>query len=164
MLNNIKGDDRVKRDVFCLPTMPQLRTTCHLNGDAVFSADNAYKHFDDSIAAICDFDRRDYLYEVPYGVLVKTGYDNIITAGRTASAEGYGWDVLRVIPPAIITGQAAGCAAVQAISDGDPIYDIDIKKLQNTLESQDVMIHFDDSLIPDESVTDAGSHYDSGEM
>lgn len=164
MLNNIKSDNRCERDIFCLPTIPQLRTTCHLDGDATFSADDAYKHFDDSIAAICDFDRRDYLYEVPYGVLVKTGFDNIITAGRTASAEGYGWDVLRVIPPAIITGQAAGCAAVQAIEDNAPIYGIDVKKLQNTLESQNVLIHFDDSLIPDASATDAGAHFDTGEI
>lgn len=164
MLNNIKNDNRCERDIFCIPTMPQLRTTCHLDGDFTFSADDAYKHFDDSIAAICDFDRRDFLYEVPYRVLVKTGFDNIITAGRTASAEGYGWDVLRVIPPAIITGQAAGCAAVQAIEDNEPIYGIDIKKLQNTLEGQNVMIHFDDSLIPDASVRNVGARFDTGEM
>ena len=74
-----------------------------------------YKHFDDSIGAICDFDRADYLYEMPYGTMIKSGFPNLITVGRTTSGEGYGWDVLRVIPPAILTGQAAGAAVAQAI-------------------------------------------------
>lgn len=164
MLSKIKESNRCERDIFCLPTMPQLRTTCHLNGDATFVEGDAYKHFDDSIAAICDFDRRDYLYEVRYGVLVKTGFDNIITAGRTASADGYGWDVLRVIPPAIITGQAAGDACAQAIDTDKPIYGIDIKTLQNTLESENVMIHFDDSLIPDTSKEGVGEKVDIGHI
>ena len=164
MLSKIKESNRCERDIFCLPTMPQLRTTCHLDGDATFVEGDAYKHFDDSIAAICDFDRRDYLYEVRYGVLVKTGFDNIITAGRTASADGYGWDVLRVIPPAIITGQAAGDACAQAIDTDKPIYGIDIKTLQNTLESENVMIHFDDSLIPDTSKEGVGEKVDIGHI
>lgn len=163
MLNKIKQQDRTKRDITLIPTMPQLRTTCHIDGDATFKAENAYKHFDDSIGAICDFDRRDYLYEIPYGVMVKTGFKNIITAGRSASAEGYGWDVLRVIPPAIITGQAAGNACCQAIDDDTPIYSIDIKKLQDTLKVQDVMIHFDDSLIPDD-LENSGEHVETGHI
>ena len=149
LLNKIKNEDKTKRDIFCLPTMPQLRTTCHLDGDATFTEDAAYKHYDDSIAAICDFDRRDFVYEVSYKVLVKTGFDNIITAGRTASAEGFGWDLIRVIPPVIITGQAAGNACSQAIDERMPIYGISISELQKKLENQNVMIHFDDSLISD---------------
>jgi len=130
--------------------MPQFRTTRRLDGDKTFSHYDAYKHCEDSICAINDFDRKDYLYEVPYGTLVKTGFDNVITAGRTASARGYGWDVLRVIPPAILTGQAAGNACAQALDDGVAIYDVDVSKLQKTLISQNVIIHFDDALIPED--------------
>jgi len=65
-------------------------------------------HFGDSIAALNDFENTDWLYELPFRCLVKTGYDNLITAGRSASAEGWAWDVVRVIPPAIVRGQAAG--------------------------------------------------------
>lgn len=162
LLNKIKNEDKTKRDIFCLPTMPQLRTTCHLDGDATFTEDAAYKHYDDSIAAICDFDRRDFVYEVSYKVLVKTGFDNIITAGRTASAEGFGWDLIRVIPPAIITGQAAGNACSQAIDERMPIYGISISELQKKLENQNVMIHFDDSLIPDGKGEGTGEKVDVG--
>ena len=74
---------------------------------------DAYRHFDDSIAAICDFDRRDYLFEVPRRALVRSGWDNLVTAGRSAAGEGYAWDVLRVIPPAIVTGQPRACSAAR---------------------------------------------------
>ena len=73
-----------------------------------------------------DFEHRNFLYEIPYRTLVRKGYDNLITAGRSASGEGYAWDIVRVIPPAILTGQAAGCAAAQALSDGVGIDGIDV--------------------------------------
>ena len=154
LLDSIKGENKDYFDITYLPTMPQFRTTRRLDGDKTFSHYDAYKHCDDSVCAINDFDRNDYLYEVPYGTLVKTGFDNVITAGRSASAKGYGWDVLRVIPPAILTGQAAGNACSQAIDNGQPIYDIDVAVLQETLKNQNVIIHFDDSLIPTGNVAD----------
>lgn len=147
-LNKIKDNDRKTRDVFQIPTMPQFRTTRRIDGDYTLTTDDVYKHFEDSVGAICDFDQRDYLYEIPFRTLVKTGFDNLITAGRCASGEGYAWDVLRVIPPAIITGQVAGIACSLAIDANEKIYNVDIKKLQQILQSQDVMIHFDDRLIP----------------
>lgn len=162
MLSKIKDDNRMERDIVMLPQMAQYRTTRTLVGDSVFSVEDAYKHSDTSIGAICDFDRRDYLYEVPYGTLVKTGYDNLITAGRTASAKkDYSWDVLRVIPPAIITGQAAGAAAVLSIDSGKAIYDVDVPELQKVLEGQNVMIHFDDAWIPSD-IANSGETVDIG--
>lgn len=153
-LSALKESNRFERDIITIPSMAQFRTTRHIDGDHTFTAEDAYKHFSDSVGAICDFDRRDYLFEIPYGTLIKTGFPNLITAGRTASAEGYGWDVLRVIPPAIITGQAAGAAAALSVDSGKPIYDINVSHLQSILESQNVMIHFDDCLIPSEKHED----------
>ncbi len=77
--------------------------------------------------------------------MVKTGFYNIIAAGRVTSGKDYAWDILRVIPPAIITGQAAGAEAALALDTQKPIYDIDISTLQKTLESENIIIHFDDS-------------------
>lgn len=162
-LAEVRKGDRKRDDIVMLPGMAQFRTTRCLIGDKEFDMNDAYRHCDDSIGAICDFDRKDYLFEVPFGVLVKTGYDNLITAGRTASAKpDYSWDILRVIPPAIITGQAAGIAAALSIDDGVPIYDVDIHALQSELEAQDVMLHFDDSLIPEKKADDV--HMDIGHM
>ena len=147
-LEKIKDDDRKKRTIVALPYMPQFRTTRRIDGDFTLREEDAYRHFDDSVAAICDFARRDYLYEVPFGTLVKTGFSNLITAGRCASGDGYAWDVLRVIPPAVITGQVAGIACAMAIDEKCDIYALNVLKLQKILASKNIDIHFDDSLIP----------------
>jgi len=149
LLDNIKDQDRHSRDIVMLPAMAQFRTTRRIDGDYTLTTDDAYQHRNDSIGAICDFDHRDVLYEVPYGTLVRQGYDNVITAGRTASAHGEAWEVLRVIPPAIITGQAAGMAVAQAIDKGCAIGQVSVAQLQKDLEQENVMIHFDDALVPE---------------
>ena len=148
LLEKLKKTDRKTRDITLLPIMPQFRTTRHIDGDYTLQPEDTYRHFDDSVCAICDFDRRDYLFEVPYRTMVRTGFDNIIAAGRCVSGAGYAWDVVRVIPPAILTGQAAGAAASQAIDTGKAITNINISRLQEKLAGENVMIHFDDCLIP----------------
>lgn len=157
-LNNIKNQDRMTRTILNLPNMPQFREIRHIDGDYTLKTEDAYKHFEDSIAAICDFDRRDYLYEVPYRTMIKTGFPNLITAGRTAAADGYAWDVLRVIPPAILTGQAAGIASAMAIDAQSDICKINITELQQKLKVQNVMIHFDDALVPQQEQEDTVAH------
>ena len=154
MLEKIKNEDRNSRDIVTLPMMPQFRTTCHIDGDYTLKESDAYKHFDDSVCAINDFDRRDYLYEVPLRALTRSGYPNLITAGRSVSAEGYAWDVVRVIPPAIITGQAAAEAAVLAIESKRAIYDVDIPALQNRISEANILVHFPDELIPEDKKTE----------
>ncbi|MBR4125944.1 MAG: FAD-dependent oxidoreductase, partial [Victivallales bacterium] len=131
-----------------IPLMPQSRTSCRIAGEYVLRAEDAYRHFEDSVAAICDFDRRDFLYEVPYRTLIQKGYDYIATAGRCAAGAGYGWDVLRVIPPAIITGQAIGNAACLGLDSSCGFDSVDVQALQKRQASQNVMVHFDDILIP----------------
>ena len=150
MLNKLKGDERLTREVVSLPLMPQFRTSCHLNGDYTFTEKDVYRHFEDSVCAINDFEHRDYLYEVPLRALVRHDYPNMITAGRSASAEGYGWDVIRVIPPAILTAQAAANAACLAIDSGCGVSEVDITTLQKMLEEEDVMIHFPDEYVPED--------------
>lgn len=148
MLNKLKKTDRWTRNVVTLPGMAQYRTTRRIDGDYVLKTDDAYRHFDDSVGAINDFDRRDFLFEIPYRSLFRTGFENLLTAGRSAAGEGYAWDVLRVIPPAIISGQAVGLAAAQAIDEGKAVGEIDVKRLQKSLADSNVAIHFDDALIP----------------
>ena len=148
-LNDVKKHDRTGYDVVCLPSMAQLRTTRRIKGEYTLTEADKYRHHEDSIGAICDFDNRDYLYEVPFRTLYSNAAQNVITAGRCASAEGYAWDVLRVIPPAILTGQAAGTAAAISVETGKPVIKTDIARLQKTLADDGVTIHFDDSLVPE---------------
>jgi hypothetical protein len=150
MLENVKKTDRNSREIAMLPLMPQFRTTCHILGDYSLEVDDAYKHFDDSVGAVNDFEHRDHLWEVPLRTLTRRDYPNMITAGRSASGNGYAWDILRVIPAAIVTGQAAGEAVALAVHDDVGIADVDIGKLQAKLESENVMIHFPDEYIPED--------------
>jgi len=162
LFSKLKDQSRLSRDVAMLPTMAQFRTTRRIDGDYTLTVADQYRHFDDSVGAICDFEQRDFLYEVPYRVLIRKNYDNIITAGRSASGDGYGWDLLRVIPPAILTGQAAGLAAAMALDGKQAISDICVPTLQQQMAASKVMIHFDDALIPqpgtDSSVADNNGH------
>lgn len=144
------ADARKTRDIALCPMMPQFRTTCHIVGDYSLQVSDAYCHFDDSVCAINDFEHRDHLFEVPLRTLARKDFPNIVTAGRSASGIGYGWDLLRVIPPAILTGQAAGEAAVLALESGTGIADVDIRTLQMRLEQANVMIHFPDEYIPED--------------
>ena len=150
LLRKLESDDRRSREIVTLPTMPQLRTTRHLVGDATLTTDDAYRHQPDSIATIPDFSDPTVLYEVPWRTLVKTGFPNLVAVGRCASATGYAWDVLRVIPPAILTGQAAGTAAAIALSsDCQPdLPAINVAAVQRVLEVHDSPAHIDESLLP----------------
>ncbi len=152
MLEGLCAGDPAERECVTLPTMPQFRTTRCIKGDYTLSTDDVYCHFHDSVGAICDFDNRHKLYEIPFRTLYNSRVRNILTAGRCASGTGYAWDVLRVIPPAIISGEAAGFAASLMIERNTSAADCDIETLQNTLADNDVMIHFDDALIPDEAL------------
>ena len=143
-----KNDDRFSRAITTMPGMAQFRTTRHIAGDYSLTISDVYKHFEDSVAAICDMEHRDYLYELPYKCLCRSDYPNLLAAGRCISADGYAWDVVRVIPPAIITGQVAGLAASEAINQACCVSQIDIRSLQEKLISQNVIIKFDDAWLP----------------
>jgi hypothetical protein len=140
----------MEQNIHTLPGIPQLRTARRIRGNATLTGEDCYRHCDTSIGTICDFEFRDRLYEVPYGVLVKDGFDNLITCGRSASASGWGWDVLRVIPPAILTGQAAGIAAAMSLDSGTPLPTIPVKPLQDALSETGVIIHFEDAWVPED--------------
>ncbi len=150
MLSTLKEEDRKEREITHLPMMPQFRTTCRIQGDYSLKVSDIYRHFDDSIGAINDFAHRDHLLEIPLRSLCRKDFPNMITAGRSADGAGFAWDIIRVIPPAIITGQAAAHAASLAIDQKTVIASVDIATLQNNLEKDNVMVHFPDEYLPED--------------
>ena len=52
------------------------------------------------------------------------------------------WQVTRVIPPAVITGQAAGTAAALAIEGGTSFHEVSVEMLQQRLADAGVIIHY----------------------
>lgn len=162
LLDLLQTQDATSREIVTLPTMPQFRTTRRLVGGYTLKESDTFKHFDDSVGAICDFDRRDYLYEVPYRAMTDKYFGNLLTAGRTVSGEGYAWDVLRVIPPAILTGEVAGIAAALALESKKAVAELNLKELQQRICKTGILIHFDDKLVPAPNCKNFGETVDIG--
>jgi len=146
VFEKIKDEDRKSRDIITLPGMAQFRKTRRINGDYLFTENDAFKHFEDSIGAIGDFSYRGQRYEIPYRCLYNSNFDNLLAAGRIISSDGYGWEVTRVIPVAALTGEAAGAAAHISIKKDLSIANIPIKDLQTQLKNQKIMLHIPEEL------------------
>lgn len=136
MFDKLREGNRMARDVTALPSMAQLRTTRRLAGAYELTEDDQGRRFDDSVALVTDFVHKGRVYEVPFRTLYSPQCENIITAGRTISSSGWAWDVTRVIPSAIATGQAAGIAAMLCASLGTGMQHLDIPRLQGMLARQ----------------------------
>jgi len=61
-------------------------------------------------------DPRDYC-DIPYRSIVPLGVDNLLTVGRCCSAEFHACGAMRIICPAMGTGQAGGAAAYMAVTE-----------------------------------------------
>lgn len=149
LLEKLKAEDPLARTLTTLPAMPQFRKVRRIIGEYTLTEADLYKHCEDSVTALCDSERRDSLYEIPFRALYNRNYPNLIAAGRNISAAGYLWDVSRVIPPAIVTGQAAGSAAAMAVKKGCSLPKVPVQDLQENLAAQNVLIHFEESWIPE---------------
>jgi hypothetical protein len=70
---------------------------------------------------------------IPYGIIVPKGWTNLWVPGRSCSADVKVHGSIRVQPSAAMMGQAAGTAAVQSFTTGQPACDLDTAALVNTL-------------------------------
>jgi hypothetical protein len=69
------------------------------------------------------------------------------------SAGGYAWEVARVIPCCVFTGEVAGTAAALSLDLGrKAVQDLDIPRLQKTLADKGIDIHMDDKFLDMRSV------------
>ena len=72
-------------------------------------------------------------YEIPYRSLVPRDLDQLLVAGRCASATHEAMAAIRVMPPAFAMGQAAGTAAALAVAGGVAPRAVDVAALQERL-------------------------------
>ena len=147
-LEKLKADGRAAYEITSLPGMAQFRTTRHILGDYTLTGSDAYRPHEDSIGVIGDFRKADAWYEIPYRTLYSTQCDNLLAAGRIISAEGDGWEVTRVIPPAVLTGQAAGEAAALAVKTGCGVEAIPVIDLQRSLQEKGVQLGIEPQAAP----------------
>ena len=137
----IKNEDPSSRDIITLPSIPQLRKTRRIDGDYTITDTDIKLRHEDSIGVCGDYKFADRWYEIPFGSLFNSSHPNLITCGRSISADGWAWDALREIPVCIMTGQAAGAAAAVSVKEGKTFNDISVSKIQNLLKKQDMRLH-----------------------
>lgn len=137
-------DDFLKRGEICesynlgkIATIPQVRMTRKLISDYVLDEKEVHKEFSDSVGMFSDWRRRGPVFELPYSCLYAKNIKNLITAGRCISVTEDMWDVTRVIPVCAVSGQAAGTAAAMT----DDFKSLDVKKLQEQLKADGVVLH-----------------------
>ena len=111
--------------------------TRKLIGEYTLSDKEKHKYFEDSVGMVSDWKKRGPVYEVPFGTLYNSAVKNLICAGRCTSVNETMWDIMRVIPCCAVTGQAAGVAAAMT----DDFSALDIKKLQEALQQNGVVLH-----------------------
>lgn len=72
---------------------------------------------------------------IPFRSLLPIGLKNVFVAGRCISADHYAHGSLRVMPPCLVTGEAAGVAAGQIQKSKSPdIHNVDIQGLRSRLK------------------------------
>ena len=120
-----------------IPTIPQVRMTRKLVGEYVQTHLEKHTYFEDSIGMVSDWRMRGPIYEVPFRTLYNSKIKNLIVAGRCTSVDQTLWNIMRVIPCCVVTGQAAGLAA----SMTDDFSSLSVNALQQKLIEQGVKLH-----------------------
>ncbi len=120
-----------------MATTPQIRMTRKIVGEYELSHTEMHTYFEDSIGMVSNWKKRGPVYEVPFRTLYSSKMKNLICAGRCTSVNETLWDVMRVIPCCAVTGQAAGTAAAMT----DDFSALSVKKLQEVLKTNGVVLH-----------------------
>lgn len=72
---------------------------------------------------------------IPFRSLLPVALKNVFVAGRCISTDHYAHGSLRVMPPCLVTGEAAGVAAGQIFRSGNvDVHNVDIPKLRSRLK------------------------------
>lgn len=151
----IPGFERAS--ISAVGTQIGIRETRRIDGMYALTIDDviAGKKFDDTIALsgypidIHDPTGRgvqandiegDGSYGIPYRCLVPKRIENLLVAGRCISTTHEALATTRLTPSAMATGQAAGTAAALSIKEHVSPKDLDVKKLQEILKDNGVVI------------------------
>ncbi len=73
-------------------------------------------------------------YGVPYRSLLPVGVEQLLVAGRCLSADSTAAGAVRVMPPCMAMGQAAGTAAALAVKNGVTVRELPAQQLRSVLK------------------------------
>jgi hypothetical protein len=129
-----------------------VRDSRRIEGDYLFTLEDwmQRRSFDDEIGRNCYYidvhKHRDVKpprygkgesHGIPYRCLTPRVLKNVLTAGRCISTDEEAFGSLRVMPPCLVTGEAAGMAAVHAIRQSkNNVHGIDVQFLRKRLKEE----------------------------
>lgn len=125
-----------------MASIPLVRMSRRICGRYTMTAGDDERTMPDSVGLTGDWTKRGPIYEIPFSALFGPDVSNLITAGRIISADEPVWNVTRVIPPCVVTGQAAGTAAAMF----DCFDATDVTALQKKLREGGVRLHREEVL------------------
>lgn len=137
-LKRYENTDKDSRELLSIPAMPQYRTIRRIKGAYEFIGLGDKNGDDRIIGRTNDVARAGVTHLLPYGCLYHPDFPNLLAAGRIISASGNGWDITRIIPVCVLTGQTAGIAAVHSIRENCAVGDVDYTALKEELEKENV--------------------------
>ncbi|MDD3590309.1 MAG: FAD-dependent oxidoreductase [Thermoguttaceae bacterium] len=127
-------------NVYLMETAPQIgvRITRVIEGVETLTLENARagKEYDDCVAIGGAWSGDHIGWQIPYGALLPKNIENLVTAGRSISAEPFMSDLVRVYPNCWASGHAAGVAAALAVKSDVTARDVDIPEVRKNLLAQ----------------------------
>ena len=79
-------------------------------------------------------------YGIPYGTMIPPTFSNLAVAGRSISADCEAAGAIRVMPPCMGIGQAAGTAVAMSVLEGTDLRMLDVTALREKLRAANVML------------------------
>ena len=79
-------------------------------------------------------------FHVPYRSILPRKIDNLLVAGRCISGDVMAHASFRNMSCCVVTGQGAGIAAAVSVKDNLSTLNVNIQKVQNALEKQNVRV------------------------
>jgi ribulose 1,5-bisphosphate synthetase/thiazole synthase len=80
------------------------------------------------------------LKQIPYRSFLPKKTKGLLVAGRCLSGDFGAMEMLRVIPTAMLMGQACGTAAAMAVNAGVDVKEVNIKELQTKIKAHNVLL------------------------
>ncbi|XID92921.1 FAD-dependent oxidoreductase [Paenibacillaceae bacterium WGS1546] len=77
---------------------------------------------------------------IPYGCLVSSNVEGLLTSGRCISVEPYPFGLTRAMSTCLAIGEAAGTAAASAIRQGVSLADVDVEQLRDVLRDNGAIV------------------------
>lgn len=141
---NVPGFEKAK----VIDTAPQVgtRSSRLMDGEYIITRKELMEgaKYDDAVVVAQppykNFNTDDALKQIPYRCFLPKTVENLLVAGRCISGDLGAIEMLRVIPTAMLMGQAVGTAAAMAVAAGIKPRAVSVMELQEKLRSQNVYL------------------------